>query len=223
MHHSSPPKSDCDGLPSHRTMMPLLFPPHVIAVASIFLAARLDSLDGVGGAPAADGQRSSQEISELLGNCGPWEQKYRTEARDLEGTSICHRRSQAAESILSAEICHAILDVLLHAASNTASTQTSPHTPQTPASPSPNSHNISTPTTSMASATASQEIPLFSLDTLTRLKIQLRERPKVAPPRTRGPIPGRDTSLFFNENGAPGRNAANETEGTVRFLFGPEI
>jgi len=203
--------------------MPLLFPPHVIAIASIFLAARLDSLDGAGGASATDGQRSSQEISELLGNRGSWEQKYRTEARDLEGISICHRRSQAAESILFAEICHAILDVLLHAASNTASTQTSPHTPQTPASPSPNSHNISTPTTSMASGIASQEIPLFPLDTLTRLKIQLREQPKVAPSRTRGPIPGRDTSLFFNENGAPGRNAANETEGTVRFLFGPEI
>jgi len=186
-------------------MMPLLLPPHVIAVASIFLAARLDSLDGASGAPATDGQRSSQEISELLGNRGPWEQKYRTEARDLE------------------EICHAILDVLLHAASNTASTQTSPHTPQTPASPSPNSHSISTPTTSMASGTTPQEIPLFSLDALTRLKIQLREQPKVTPPRTRGAIAGRDTSLFFNENGAPGRNAANETEGTVRFLFGPEI
>lgn len=75
----------------------------------------------------------------------------------------------------------------------------------------------------MTSGATSQEIPLFSLDTLTRLKIQLREQPKVVPPRIRGPIPGRDNSLFFNENGAPGRNAANETEGTVRFLFGPEI
>ena len=65
--------------------MPLLFPPHVIAVASIYLAARLDSMDGAGGAQAADGQRSSQEVSELLRNRGPWEEKYRTDARDLEG------------------------------------------------------------------------------------------------------------------------------------------
>lgn len=66
-------------------MMPLLFPPHVIAVASIYLAARLDSIDGAGGSLATDGQKSSQEVSELLGNRGPWEQKYRTEAQDLEG------------------------------------------------------------------------------------------------------------------------------------------
>jgi CTD kinase subunit beta len=66
-------------------MIPLLFPPHVIAVASIYLAARLDSVDGAGGTPAADGQRSSQEVSEFLGNRGSWEQKYRTEVQDLEG------------------------------------------------------------------------------------------------------------------------------------------
>ena len=55
----------------------------------------------------------------------------------------------------------------------------------------------------MASVTASQETPLFSFDTLTRLKIQLREQPKVAPQRIRGPMSGRDNSLFFNENGPP--------------------
>lgn len=60
------------------------------------------------------------------------------------------------------------------------------------------------------------------MDVLTRLKIQLREQPKSALPRVRAAIPGRDNSLFFSEN-APGRNTANETEGTVRFLFGPEI
>ncbi|KAF8319756.1 cyclin-like protein [Clavulina sp. PMI_390] len=73
---------------SHRTMAPLLFPPHVIAVASIYLAAKLDCIDNETGTPTQEGERTSQEIADYLGNSGPWEQKFRVELRDLEGGTL---------------------------------------------------------------------------------------------------------------------------------------
>lgn len=70
---------------SHRTMTPLLFPPHVIAVASIYLAAKLDTVDNPSGTPSSDAQRTSAEVAEILGNHGAWEQRYKAEVQDLEG------------------------------------------------------------------------------------------------------------------------------------------
>lgn len=69
-------------------MAPLLFPPHVIAVASIYLAAKLDTMDNPSGTPSPDAQRTSAEVAELLGNQGSWEERYKTSVQDLEGRSI---------------------------------------------------------------------------------------------------------------------------------------
>lgn len=136
------------------------------------------------------------------------------------------------------DICHAILDLLLNAASTTTSIPTtSPQTPNTPTSPSASTYpypSSSSASASLAAATQQQlqqhqMQPLFTSDQLTRLKIYLRERPHPYPSRERGPIPGRDQSLFFRDvpagAGGSGRGAdgdAGKAEGTVRFLFGPQ-
>jgi len=199
---------------SHRTMAPLQYPPHVIALASLLLAALLDSRESAQPFPTESQDRSSHDIAGMLLEKGQWEHKFHTQTQDLE------------------EICHSLLDILLYAAETSQSTSniTSPQTPQTPSSP---SH--SAPYPSNPSSQHSKEIaqPLFTVEQLTRVKIFLRERPHPYPTRDRGPIPGRDQSLFFEieektaQEGPEGGgetvlNASWKTEGTVRFLFGPE-
>lgn len=61
-----------------------MFPPHVIAVASIYLAAKLDSFDGPP-APISEGDRTSQELVDLLEAPGTWEEQFHTDIVDLEG------------------------------------------------------------------------------------------------------------------------------------------
>ncbi|KAF9517208.1 hypothetical protein BS47DRAFT_1291209 [Hydnum rufescens UP504] len=70
---------------SHRTLAPLQYPPHVLALASILLAALLDSREGPFGVKATDDQRSSHEIAALLGDKGPWEDRFHAQVEDLEG------------------------------------------------------------------------------------------------------------------------------------------
>ncbi|KAF8333429.1 cyclin-like protein [Cantharellus anzutake] len=201
---------------SHRTMAPLQYPPHVIALASIFLAALLDLRESVHLFPTEPEDRSSQEIVEMLAEKGQWEQKFHAQTQDLE------------------EICHFLLDVLLYAAetSQSSSNTTSPQTPQTPASPSHSTPYPSNPSSQHSKDPPPQ--PLFPVEQLTRTKIFLRERPHPYHPRERGLIPGRDQSLFFEieektaQEGVDGAgetvlNASWKSEGTVRFLFGPEI
>lgn len=69
---------------SHRTPAPLLFPPHVIAVASLYLAAKLDCFDG-SPAPIGEEDVTSQELVDLLEAHGSWEQRFHTNIVDLEG------------------------------------------------------------------------------------------------------------------------------------------
>src|SRR5258708_4194481 len=133
---------------------------------------------------------------------------------------------------LNPETCHFLLDILLYAAETSQSTSniTSPQTPQTPSSP---SHSAPYPSNLSSQHSKETAQPLFTVEQLTRVKIFLRERPHPYPPRERGPIPGRDQSLFFEieektaQEGTEGGgetvlNASWKTEGTVRFLFGPE-
>lgn len=68
--------------------------------------------------------------------------------------------------------------------------------------------------------------PLYTSAQLTQLKIYLREQPHPCPPRDRGPIAGRDNSLFFQEpkiQNGEGEGGQSTGEGTVRFLFGPDV
>lgn len=73
---------------SNRTVAPLQYPPHVIALASIYLAALLSSFEQ----PPPDGSTSdectSHEITALLKRHGRWEKSYKACVEDLEGVSF---------------------------------------------------------------------------------------------------------------------------------------
>ncbi|TDL23296.1 cyclin-like protein [Rickenella mellea] len=141
---------------SNRTLVPLQFPPHVIAVTCIYLAALLSSFEQPP-SPEEPGFRSSEDIIKLLGNKGGWETTYQACLEDLE------------------EISHLLLDLLIQAAQN-PSANTSPSTPSSPSPhPSPRNQHLS-----------SQAMPIFipyKPEQLIRLKIHMRE--KEHPPRSR--------------------------------------
>ena len=212
-------------------MAPLQYPPHVIALASLLLGALLDSRESAQPFPIEPVDRSSHEIASMLLERGQWEQVFHSQTQDLEGAGLSLSCTGVLHSFLNLEICHFLLDVLLYAAETSQSTSniTSPQTPQTPSSPS-NSTPYPNPSSQPPKETAQ---PLFTVEQLTRVKIFLRERPHPYPVRERGPIHGRDQSLFFEieektaqetaeGSGETVLNASWKTEGTVRFLFGPE-
>ncbi|ETW81680.1 hypothetical protein HETIRDRAFT_51297 [Heterobasidion irregulare TC 32-1] len=71
---------------SHRTLVPLQFPPHVVALACVYLAALLSSFEH-DVVPAKPGCLSDSELAEQLGKHGPWERKFQAQVEDLERTS----------------------------------------------------------------------------------------------------------------------------------------
>ncbi|KDQ11147.1 hypothetical protein BOTBODRAFT_163206 [Botryobasidium botryosum FD-172 SS1] len=208
---------------SHRTVAPLEFPPHTIALASIYLAALLTSFEVGGASPVPDGTRSSHEIAAILGSNGDWESKYHAHVRELQ------------------DISHILLDLLLLNASANPSTNATT-SPSTPSSPSP----YPSPRTPIPAPT------VFSSALLTRLKISLREKEQqMQQPMSRmmtgvgagAGIGARGVGMgvgvgpgSVGASGGTGAGAAaagggvggaegeglGKNEGTVRFLFGPD-
>ncbi|OCH84912.1 cyclin-like protein [Obba rivulosa] len=132
---------------SHRTVVNLEYPPHVVALACLYLAALLSSFEQ-GTSPERPGCNSSHQIAATLGKPGKWEQQFQAHIADLE------------------EIVHAILDLLTAAAQNPLA-NTSPATPSSPSPhPSRSQH--------YASLHSQQPAP-YKADQLIRLKIVLRE------------------------------------------------
>ncbi|KAA1469897.1 cyclin-like protein [Dentipellis sp. KUC8613] len=176
---------------SQRTLVPLQFPPHVVAVACIYLAALLSTFERT--EPPAEpepGCVSDQELVSMLQNHGPWERKFQAQIEDLE------------------IIVHAILDLLVTAAQNPAASTS----PSTPSSPSPyasrshaHAHTLPPPPTSP-----------WKSDMLIRLKIAMRESEHT--PRERVLLMSEGENP--NDVGR-GENVLGRNEGTVRFLFGP--
>lgn len=73
-------------LVSQRTLSPLQFPPHVVAVACINLAALLSSFEK-GPTQAQPGCASDHQIAAMLRTHGPWERKFQAQVEDLERQS----------------------------------------------------------------------------------------------------------------------------------------
>ncbi|KAH7098862.1 cyclin-like protein [Auriculariales sp. MPI-PUGE-AT-0066] len=69
---------------SNRTLAPLMYPPHTIALASIRMAALLSSSASSSPSP----EPASGTIASLLSTSGPWEAEYKVALVDLE--DICH-------------------------------------------------------------------------------------------------------------------------------------
>jgi CTD kinase subunit beta len=76
-----------DGGYSHRTLVPLKYPPHVVALGSIYVASLLSSFEQPP-SPEQSGYRSSHEIAATLSE-GQWEQDFQSQVEDLEGI-LCH-------------------------------------------------------------------------------------------------------------------------------------
>lgn len=177
---------------SHRTLIPIQYPPHVVALGSLYVGALLSSFEQPM-APERSGYNSSHQIAAILSKRGEWELKFHAQVEDLE------------------VIAHAVIDLLIQSAQN-SSANTSPRTPSSPSPhPSPRNSHISS-----ALPHVQPLVVPYKADQLIRLKIVMRESEH--PPRPRQPLGSADPSALYggNDSSLLGRN-----EGTVRFLFGP--
>lgn len=64
-----------------------MFPPHVVALACLYLAALLSSFEQ-GTSPEQSGFHSSHEIAATLGNSGEWESQFQAHIEDLDGAYV---------------------------------------------------------------------------------------------------------------------------------------
>jgi CTD kinase subunit beta len=99
---------------SQRTLVALQFPPHVVALACIYLAALLSTFEQ-NDANAPPESQNNLKIVATLRDHGPWEKKFQAQVDDLEAIS------------------HALLDLLISQTQNPSASTT----PNTPSSPSP--------------------------------------------------------------------------------------
>ncbi|TFK28058.1 cyclin-like protein [Coprinopsis marcescibilis] len=130
----------------HRTLLPLQYPPHTVAVGSLYIAALLSSFEVPPEEAETPNTRTSHEIAELLGERGEWEQRFQSKAEDLE------------------DIAHTVLDLFIQTSQNTSANTS----PSTPSSPHPHSSNTRQPPTIIQSP--------WKSDQLIRLKIAMREK-----------------------------------------------
>ena len=74
---------------SQRTLVALQFPPHVVALACIYLAALLSTFEQ-NDANASPESQNNLEIVATLRDHGPWENKFQAQVDDLEGKAWPH-------------------------------------------------------------------------------------------------------------------------------------
>jgi CTD kinase subunit beta len=77
---------------SHKTLLPVQYPPHTLALGSIYVAALLSSFELP--IPSSEEDRQTpHQIAALLGEKGDWEKKYHSQVEDLEGRCfVCFKR-----------------------------------------------------------------------------------------------------------------------------------
>jgi len=82
---------------SHRTLVPLKYPPHVVALGSLYVAALLSSFEQPA-SPPRPRYHSSHELAAMLSKGGRWERDFQANVEDLEGLfssySLAHYYSQ---------------------------------------------------------------------------------------------------------------------------------
>ncbi|PCH40239.1 cyclin-like protein [Wolfiporia cocos MD-104 SS10] len=148
---------------SYRTLVNLQYPPHVVALGCIYLAALLSSFEQSVTEPIET--KSAHQIAEMLRKPGWWESRYQAVVEDLE------------------EIAHAVMDLLITASQNPQATAS----PATPSSPSPHLGRSSHSQTGVHPQLP--PVP-YKTDQLIRLKIVMRETDR--PPRQRESMLPRD-------------------------------
>ncbi|KAI0662058.1 cyclin-like protein [Cubamyces menziesii] len=178
---------------SFRTLVNLSYPPHVVALGCLYLAALLQSFER-GTSPERPGQHTSHQIAATLSKSGDWGQQFQTHIADIE------------------EIAHAIIDLLISYAQNPAA-NTSPHTPS-----SPHPHQLSRGGLGQHQHGHGHGTPApvyvpYKADQLIRLKIVMRETEH--PPRHRESVAAEEPS--YDASSSP----FYRDEKTVRYMFAP--
>lgn len=64
--------------------MPIQYPPHIVALGSLYVAALLSSSEQLM-RPERSGYNSSHQIAAILSKGGEWERKFQAQVEDLEG------------------------------------------------------------------------------------------------------------------------------------------
>ncbi len=75
---------EIEAFPSQRTLVALQFPPHVVALACIYLAALLSTFEQ-NETNGPDETQNNLRIVTILRDHGPWEKKFQAQVDDLEG------------------------------------------------------------------------------------------------------------------------------------------
>ena len=89
------PKAEGPSSDSQRTLVALQFPPHVVALACIYLAALLSTFEQNDAHAALGGHSNNHEIVATLRDHGPWEEKFQAQVDDLEGETSATLRLAA--------------------------------------------------------------------------------------------------------------------------------
>ncbi|ODN76769.1 hypothetical protein L202_05379 [Cryptococcus amylolentus CBS 6039] len=182
----------------HRTQAPLSYPPHIIALGSIYAASLLLSESDLPSEPSSTAnEKSILWVVDLLGNEGGWEKDYITSVGQVD------------------DVTHALLDLYHSIRSNP---ENQPLLTPSPVSPHdhPPSAAPQNPSSLYSSLTAFPLPSYWTPQTLTELKIRLREkRGSVAtvPPMWDGREDGETVQI----SDGMGRNDA-----TLRFLWDEE-
>ncbi|KNZ58039.1 hypothetical protein VP01_2009g2, partial [Puccinia sorghi] len=201
---------------SHRTLVGLTYPPHLISLSCLYLASFLQ--------PTPQGEDQAKFESN-------WNVPYEADIDDIEGCLLSNfsekfsakyitdpkqflflRRKNTMNSV---EICHQILDLLI-------SLSSAPKSNQSPSSPS----EAKGMKTSVAGITSSTASPIPGASELTGLKIKLREietqrresaGPEAAPRLVAGAaMMGQETEELQSD----GKEWLGRDDVTVRFIFG---
>ena len=120
-------------------MAPLLYPPHSIAFACVYISALVLFFETAASPEHSNSEcRISCRVVELPGKSGSWDARFHFRPEDLRGLPA---PALTANLFGSQEIAHTVMDLLLREATTSAFQSSSPHSsPSIPQSPSPYSH-----------------------------------------------------------------------------------
>jgi CTD kinase subunit beta len=196
-----------------------MYPPHSIALGSIYLSSLLLSFEQPS-PPTREGETGPAELASLLNQHLNWETKFKTKAEDLDGAeSLTNVHSHILNGYFP-DIAHTFLDLLITYTQSSASANTSP---STPSSPSPHLSRQSHPPQSHLSQQQQQQhlsLYQYNADQLIRLKIFMRQTEHKPRPRT--PPSGSNTDSAGNKSGTTSViEGIGQNEGTTIFSFFP--
>ncbi|WVQ78735.1 hypothetical protein IAT38_000822 [Cryptococcus sp. DSM 104549] len=186
----------------HRTPAPLSYPPHIITLGSIYAAAlfHLESTQLEGHVVEDGEEKSAAWLANLLGKNGEWETDLAASASHVD------------------EIVHSLIDLYHTILSNPTESQF--HTPS-PVSPSEPLASTSTTSSTTPTSTAFTLPAYWTVQTLTELKIQLRNRRAGEAPAAMG-WTGLEEEVF-DEAADVAADGMGRNDATVRFIWDDEV